>query len=162
MNRRDIVIGLGILLVVAGIIYFVRRPSNTPLEIPEQTVEQKMEDKFKTQIPEGVDKAELTDVTGGDASGIATRDYTDGKFNHAVLADLPDPVSGFYEGWLVRGQEGESDFNFISTGKLRMAKGGYMLDFSSDKDLSDYSKVVITHETLFDSTPEDHILEGSF
>lgn len=162
MNRRDIVIGLGILLVVAGIVYFVRRPSTTPIEIPEQTVEEKIEDRFKMQIPDDVDKTELSDVTGGSASGIATRDFTEGKFTHAVLADLPEPEGGFYEGWLVRGEEGDVNFDFFSTGKLRIAKGGYVLEYTSAKDYSDYNKVVITFETVFDKTPEDHILEGSF
>lgn len=159
MNSRDIVVGLVILVLVGGAIYFVRRPNTSivPEETPIKTIEKKMEDTFKLEIPEDVDKVELKDVSKGLASGIATRKYENGKFEHTVLADLPDPENGrFYEGWLVK------DGKTILTGKMRLAKGGYLLNFSSNKDYSDYKKVVVTLEGKDDQTPEEHILEGSF
>ena len=45
---------------------------------------------------------------------------------------------------------------------MRLAKGGYILEFSSTTDYSDHQQVVITHELVADATPEDHVLEGSF
>ncbi|MFC1710338.1 anti-sigma factor [Patescibacteria group bacterium] len=157
MNRRDIVIGLIILAVVAGIIYWVRRPK-PELEIPESTVEETIEESFKIDIPDDVEKAELKDIAGKIATGIATRKFIDGKFTHTALVDLPDPAEGyFYEGWLAK-EDGE----LVSTGKLRVAKGGYLLEFSSDVDYSDYSGVVITLESKDDGKPEEHVLEGSF
>lgn len=157
MKKRDIVIGFVILAVLAGIIYWVRRPVDK-LKVPSTpSVEEKIEGVFNIEIPEDAEKAQLEDVTGGDASGIATRSYEDGRFTHVVLADLPDPeVGSFYEAWLVRGN------NFVSTGKLRIAKGGYLLEFESGVDYSDFDEVVVTLETVEDRNPEQYILEGSF
>src|SRR3989304_4838078 len=104
--RRNVVIGLIALVIIAGIIYWYRRTSQTELPpSPEPTFEETFENKFNIQVPDDVDKAQLRDVSGGDASGLATRIYEGGAFSHAVLADLLDPASGyFYEGWLVRGK----------------------------------------------------------
>ncbi len=74
-----------------------------------------------------------------------------------VLADLPDPEKGsYYEGWLVKGD------SVISTGRMQIAKGGYLLEFNSNTDYSDHSEVVVTKEKTADKNPEEHILEGSF
>ena len=162
--RRNVVIGLIALAIIAGIIYWYRRTSQTELPpSPEPTFEETFEDKFNIQVPDDVDKAQLRDVSGGDASGLATRIYEGGAFSHAVLADLLDPASGyFYEGWLVRGKEGDENFSYISTGRLILAKGGYMLELESSKDYSEYSGVVVTLEMVNDGKPEKHVLEGSF
>lgn len=165
MNRRDIVIGIVILFALAGFIYFrAKRETPPELTVPQTlSTEDTLEQKFGLTLPEDVDRAELKDVTGGDASGIATRKFENGRFTHTVLADLPDPAQGsFYEGWLVRGKEGDENFAFISTGKMKLAKGGYLLEFESTTDYSAYNNVVITQEKVFDATPETHILEGSF
>src|SRR3989304_8066467 len=162
---RNVVIGLIVLAGLGALIYWaVRSPQDTDLPaLPTPSFEKRREDSFKYQIPEGFEKAELTDISGGTGSGIATRKYETPRFRHAVLADLSDPESGsFYEGWLVRGEEGEDNFAYISTGKLSIAKGGYMLEFESATDYSDYEGVVITLEKVNDKTPEKHVLEGSF
>jgi hypothetical protein len=166
MNRRDIVVGIIILAVLGGIIYFWR--NNAPKEeitSPEtlSTTEERLEKAFGLDIPDELEKTELTAVNGFEGSAIATRNYQDGKFQHTVLADLADPQDGsFYEGWLVRGEPGDDDFDVISTGRMRKAKGGWILEYSSSKDLTDHEKVVITLEEVADSTPEMHVLEGSF
>jgi hypothetical protein len=163
--RRNVVIGLIALLILAGIVYLYRKNRQESLlpPTPEPTFEETFEDKFNIQVPEDVDKAELKDVSGGDGRGLATRKYDSGRFTHAVLADLPAPASGyFYEGWLVRGKEGDENFAYISTGRLSLAKGGYMLEFSSSTDYSEYSLVVVTLEAIDDKKPEKHILEGGF
>lgn len=165
MKRRDIVIGLLILVLLGGGIYWRQRSRpKEEMKVPETlSLEEELEQKFKLQIPEDVDKAELKDVTGGTSSGIATRKFADGKFTHTVLADLPDPEAGsFYEGWLVRGEEGSENFALFSSGRMRLAKGGYLLEFESTQDFSDYNRVVVTAEKVLDKTPEKHILEGSF
>lgn len=163
--RRNVVIGLIALVIIAGIVYWYRRSqqaSELP-QAPQPTFEETFEDRFNIQVPEDVDKAELRDVSGGDGSGLATRKYEAGKFTHAVLADLSDPAAGyFYEGWLVRGKEGDENFAYISTGRLTLAKGGYMLEFESSRDYSEYSGVVVTLERVDDKKPEKHILEGNF
>jgi len=162
---RNVVIGLIVLAGLGALIYWaVRSPQDEDLPVlPTPSIEQKLEDSFKYQIPEGFEKAELKDVSGDTGSGIATRKYESGRFSHAVLADLPDPESGsFYEGWLVRGKEQDANFAYLSTGKMNIAKGGYMLEFESSVDYSDYSAVVVTLEKVNDKKPEKHILEGSF
>lgn len=163
MKRKDIVIGLIVLAALAGIIFWLRKPDEE-LKVPQtSSVEEKMEGFFNVEIPEDIEKAQLKDVVGGDASGIATRNYENGIFVHVVLADLPHPEEGFfYEGWLVRGVAGDDDFDFISTGKMRLAKGGYLLEFESSTDYSNYQGVVVTLEETEDENPENHVLEGAF
>lgn len=165
MNKKDIVIGILILLLLAGIIFWRQRPK-PPEErkVPETlSSEKELEEKFRLEIPEDVEKAELKDVSGGNSFGIATRKFQNGKFTHTILADLPEPEKGaFYEGWLIRGVEGSENFSLVSSGKLRLAKGGYLLEFESTTDYSDFNKVLITLEKIADKNPEKHILEGSF
>ena len=167
-SKKDIFIGLLVLAVIAGVIVWLQRPREelrveiTPTPIIEE-IEERIRETFKVEIPDDVERAVLTDVTDGDASGLAVRKYEAGVFTHTVLADLSDPELGFfYEGWLVRGQEGDDDFAFISTGKMRLAKGGFVLEFSSQQDLTTYERVVITLERVDNQKPEKHILEGSF
>jgi len=42
--------------------------------------------RFGVILPVNLERAELKDVTGGVGGGIATRSYTDGKFELTVLA----------------------------------------------------------------------------
>lgn len=160
MNRRDIVIGFVILAILAGFIYWRQRTTEEEeLQIPQTlSVEDKIEERFNLEIPEDVDKAELRDIAGGDASGIATRKFESGRFIYTVLADLPDPEKGkFYQGWLLKGDEA-----LVSTGRMSVAKGGWILEFESSTDYMNYNKVVVTEEEISDITPERHILEGEF
>src|SRR3989304_9582998 len=132
MKRRDIVIGLVGFLLVVGIVYWNRRSRQSEeMKVPEtlsSSVEEKLEEKFKIQIPEDISKAELKDVSGETASGIATRKFENNTFAYTLIADLPDPETGaFYQGWLVRGDRGSDNFSQISTGRLQLGKGGWML-----------------------------------
>ncbi|MEK7497763.1 MAG: hypothetical protein AAB656_02505 [Patescibacteria group bacterium] len=150
-NRRDIFIGVVVLIVLALGVYFWK--FNKPqLKVPEeksvQVVEQGLENKFKFMIPDDVEKAQLKDVTSGDASGIATRSE--------ILVDILDPEPGtFYQAWL------EKDGKLISLGKLTIAKGGWLLEYSSAK-YPGYNKVIISQEKIFDLKIEERVLEGSF
>ena len=163
MKRKDIVIGLIVLAVLAGVIFWIRKPKED-LIVPQTTsVEEKMEKFFNVEIPEDVEKTQLFEAIEGYGTGVATRNYENGVFTHVVLADLPHHEAPyFYEGWLVRGEEGDVDFDYISTGKMRFAKGGYLIEFESSIDYLDYSGVVITSEKTEDDIPEDHVLEGAF
>lgn len=165
MNRRDIVLGAVVLLAVAGLIYWRQLSKKDEVQtVPETlSVEDKIADKFKYDVPEDVEKAELKDVTGGDGSALTTRKFENNKFTSTILADLSDPVAGsFYQGWLVKGEKGSDDYKIISLGKLTVAKGGWMLNYSGVTNYSDYNKVLITLEKTFDNTTETTILEGSF
>ena len=108
VNRRDIVIGFIILIVLAIIVYWVSRPKGTPTPVPTQTpvpleeVEKKLEDQFKKEIPETGDKTSLKDVSGGDASGLSVKEVKDTTVSVSLLADLPQPEAGFYQAWLIK------------------------------------------------------------
>jgi hypothetical protein len=164
MERRDIVIGLVILLVLAGIVYWVARPKNeTILEIEDTpTTEEQIEEQFNTDIPEDADKAELEDVSGGDSSGIAVRDIIKGLFTLSLLVDLPDPETDYaYQAWAVKEDE-KGEKEYVSLGRLRIAKGGYVLDYESSKDLSEYKDIVVSLEKSIDGEIEKIVLESSF
>jgi len=165
-RRRDIVIGVIILILLAIAVYFILKPSNDEPEITidqEPSVEEKLEESFRFDIPDDIEKVELKAVKGEDFRAIATRKYEDGIYTHTVIADLPDPVGGtFYEGWLMRGNPEDDNFDVVSAGKMVIAKGGYLLNFESSTDYSDYQNVVITLEKVADNNPEEHILDGSF
>jgi len=167
MKRRDIVIGIAVLGVIGSVLLWRQRTQKEEaIQIPEPqtlSVETTLEDKFNTQIPDDVEKAELKDVVGGTGSAVATRKFENNTFTHSVLADLPDPESGkFYQAWLVKGNLGEEGYAQVSTGRVVMGKGGWKVDYKSQADLSENNKVVISLETRDDNTIETKVLEGSF
>ncbi len=163
MKRETIIGAIVVVLILAGAYYFFtqrQRREEVGSVLISPTIEE-LEEGFEAgmgiEVPEGVEKATLTDVTGGAGTGMATRKFEAGAFEHTAMASLPEPGAGqYYEGWLVR------DSDFISTGKMREMKGGWYLEFSSEKDYSDYNQVVITLEEKDDRLPEKHVLEGRF
>lgn len=167
MKKRDIVIGLLLLTLVSG--YYIWRSAQTAdkMQIDEESAnvlsstEEKIEETFNVEIPDDVEKISLEDQKDQDSTGIATRKYADETFTHSVLADLPDPDDGkFYQGWLVKG-EGENE-ETKKTSKLRIAKGGYLLEFESNQDLREYNKVIISEEAADDNQIEDVVLQSTF
>lgn len=159
MNRRDVIIGLVILALVAGLVYWFRKPAKNKLTVstPAPSVVKNIENRFNLTIPDNLEKAELKDITGGEGSGLATRSYENAKFTLTVLANLPDLTQGaFYQVWLVK------DGTNLSLGKMRVAKGGFLLEFEANKNYSDYKKVLVTLEKVLDSKVEKQVLEGSF
>jgi len=158
MSRRDIVIGIIILAVVG---FFIYRSQNVPnpqiTSLPETSIEDKVKDKFNVDLPENAEKAELTSPNKTADFGVAVREEEGDVLGYSVLADLPDPTGGeFYQAWLVEGE------NYESLGKLTLAKGGWLLDTSMSTESSADSEVVVTKEKIFDSTPEEEVLRGSF
>jgi hypothetical protein len=164
MERRDIVIGLVILLVLAGIVYWVARPKQTPIEDiePSPSIEEQLEEQFNTEVPEDADKVELEDTSGGDSRGIAFRKIVGGALVLSFLADLVVPEDeAFYQAWVVKeGEDGQEEM--VSLGKLTPAKGGYVLEHSTQKDLEGYDTVIISKETVYDDQIEEKVLESSF
>ncbi len=109
-------------------------------------------------------EAELVDVSGGSASGVAIRSTSDDRFSHSVKAVLPeiDREAFFYEGWLLR----KVPFDFFSTGEMvTNSLGEFVLEWEGPlgENFNDYTKVVITLEAR-DGNPDpaQHILEGEF
>lgn len=153
MGRKEVFIGLFVVLVIFGIIFGVRKarePKVKPLNIPTPTITQNLEDRFNLTIPTDVEKINLQAPSGFEGVGIATRKFTGGVFTHIIIADLPEPTSGSYRAWLIK-----DDSAKISTGVSRLAKGGYILEFTSKVDYSDYKKVEVK---LGDKV----VLSGSF
>lgn len=158
MGKREILTGLFVILVIFGVVYGIKKAKAPKLQVPQTpSVEEQIENSFNLVIPEDVERVDLNKVSDIEGTGIATRKFEDGKFTQMILADLPDPVAGFfYQGWLAKGDE------YLPTGKLAVAKGGYLLEFTSTKDYSDYKKVVVSLETVLSTKPTKIILEGSF
>jgi hypothetical protein len=153
VGRKEVFIGLFVILVIFGIIFGVKKAKESrvkPLDIPTPVQTQELESKFKLTIPSDVEKINLQAQSGFEGVGIATRKFANGVFSHMVIADLLEPTSGSYKGWLIK-----DDNTKISTGVLRFAKGGYLLEFTSDTDYSDYKKVEV-------KLREKIVLSGSF
>lgn len=149
-----------IVVLVAGVLIIknIQNKKAASLPTPTPSIESRVTQKFgNITIPSNADKADLNDVSGGQGIGEAAKTYENGKYTITVLADVPEPSAGyFYQAWIVKG------LTYTSIGKLRVAKGGYLVDFSVNKDYRDSTKVVVTLEKVFDNTPEKTILEGSF
>lgn len=167
-NRRDLVIGLVIIGGILGLIFWSRRNEvkvsvTSPTATP-QIVEENLERSFNVTIPDNLEKTSLNDLTGGDSAALATHNkFENSTYEFTVLADLPDPASGFfYQVWLTRGKTGDANFATISLGKMRLAKGGWLLEYNSKTDYRDYKNVTISLERIFDNTIEKPVLQGSF
>jgi hypothetical protein len=153
-NRKDVLIGLVIVaVVILGALLFrkLKTPKVLPTPTP-QTVNYKdeLESIFNLTIPEDTNTINLKDVSGGNARGIAT--------TNEVLVDIEDPADGyFYQGWI----ENPDNGSLISLGKLRIAKGGWLLEYNGSKN-PEYTKIIVSLEKIFDSKLETKILEGTF
>ena len=153
-----------ILYLIARFVYsyFGKNRQSTPTPLaetlpPTQEEELALENKVGLEIPEDVEKAKLTDVTGKGALAIVSRKFTQGKYEYNLLASLPETEDGkFYQVWLSRQNDQ------ISVGKLEEEKGGWILNFTTGEDKADYNRVTVTRETKDDNQPEEKILEGEF
>lgn len=107
-----------------------------------------------------VTEGELRGIsTNGQASGIAKADFNNGKYMVlTTFENLPDSIDDdFYEGWIVQ----KEPFKFISTGRVEKVDGVYINTYSSGKDLTSYSRYVLTIEPDDgDPAPAVHIVEG--
>jgi hypothetical protein len=144
MKSRDVVIGFVFLVIlVAGVLWILRarniKTSNLPLPTPN--IAQQVKNAFPN-IPGGVERANLKDVTGGNSIGVATRTE--------VVANLPELSAGKYYQVLLVNSSGKS----VNLGNMRISKSGYILEYNS-ANFPGYNKVVITQGST-------HVLEGSF
>lgn len=150
-------------VVVVGLLWYRRDGTEDTPEVvtpnDDEVVEQQVDDFLRDRnisLPEGGDRANLRDQTDDGLTGVATR--TDENELITVLADLPDPEAGnFYQAFLLSG-----DNDYLSLGRLRPAKGGYLLETRVDADLSGYDTVVISRETGEASEPSRILLRGNF
>lgn len=174
MNKfANLIIILAVVIVIIGVIWFVLARQDTEVSQTEVTVTTPTPTPTSTSTTtanegttitsEGkevntVSEVSLIDVSGGESTGTATREFTD-EFIHTVTATLPDlPEGEFYEGWLVKADSSD----FFSTGKMNKSGDAYELTYTSAEEPVEYPQVVITREKTDDQQPEEHILEGSF
>ena len=166
-----VLIILLILLAVAGTgSYFLLRQQEeaepaAPLvhrpTLPSPTPQPKVDHYIGSQT------ITLLDVSGGTASGSATRNITAGNTAHTIQVSLPDPLEGsLYQVWIVRSG------NFIPIGKLIAdVSGSYTLStnftfdpksppFKTFEEL--HNTIAVTLETTDDEVMETRILEGTF
>ena len=131
--------------IIAGVLILNKKIKVNKLPVPSATpsIQQKIESKFQgLKVPSGEASIELKDVSGKGGMGVATKSE--------IMADLPDLGEGqLYQGWLEN-----SSGKTVLLGNLKMAKGGWILDYSSSK-YPGYNKIIVTQGTA-------HILEGSF
>lgn len=165
MKARDVVTGFIVVLILIGGFLLIKKNKANKLSVvptPGPSIEEQITSKFGgITIPSDRDKADLTDASGGNALGIATREYEGGKFSLTVLGDLPEPTPGsHYQAWIIK--DDGTNIAYVNVGELRTAKGGYLTDYASSKDFTEFKKVIVTSETNFDTTPEKKVLEGSF
>lgn len=165
MKLRDIVIAVIILGVVGFILYNISTTDNTPeldVDSTPTASEQEFEQRFGREIPDDIERVELRTPAQegeeqGQVSAIATRDLRDGTFMATILADLEDPASGAsYYAWVNRDDE------YVLLGRLQPAKGGWLIDYESRTDYSEYDHIVISEQSAPGAEPEDVVLEGTF
>ncbi|MDA1208423.1 MAG: anti-sigma factor [bacterium] len=101
----------------------------------------------------------LTGVEAAIANGVAqVHVYADGASLHTAQLNIKRPEDGyFYEGWIIK------DGDVISTGhaKSRFGDVRHFIQFETDKNLTGYTKVVITLEPDDgDPAPAGHVAEG--
>jgi hypothetical protein len=144
MRAKNIFTVFIIVVIVIAVALYLKNRKAAQVLAPSvsPSIEEQIENKFKgITIPDDQEKIELKDVTGGVGMGIATR--------NEILADLPTLPSGqFYQGWL------EKDGKAVLLGTLRIAKGGWILNYNSSI-YPGYNKIIVTQGNT-------HILEGSF
>ncbi len=106
-------------------------------------------------------RVQLSDVTGGSASGTGYILRENGQLFHTITASLP-PVEGtkyFYQGWLVKEYPRRT---FFSTGRLRLLDDGrYFIALNAAQPYEGFDFVVVSLEQVEDGSPERHVLEGS-
>ncbi len=151
-----VIIVLGYALFATNKSSNTQTPTNSSVTTPNETP------VFNKQT------IQLNPVGGHTGAGTAAREIDSNSiFKHSVDVTLAELPSGkFYEGWLVRGKMGDSNFAFFSTGKLEKGNDGrWRTSYESPTSYLDYKTVVITLETAangLDGKPEEHVLEGSF
>lgn len=165
MKLRDVIVGVIIVAILGGAIYFWQtrgKALRVPEDTPAPSAEGELEESFDVTLPEDAEKIELKSAVDEDIAGIASRLVTEDSLSMTILADLPDPSEGsYYQAWLV-GNVGGEDYESLSIGRLSVAKGGYILNFEAQGDYSNYEKVVVSREEIPDKDMEEIVLEGTF
>lgn len=144
VKARDVVIGLIVLVIlITGALYIrnSRKAKTSSLPVSTPNISQVVKNTFPN-IPEGVERANLSDISGGNSIGVATKTE--------IVANLPELGSGKFYQVLLSNSSGKT----VVLGNMKISKSGYILEYSSNR-YPDYNKVVVVQGST-------HILEGSF
>ena len=151
-----------IVLVLLGSWLWQRgsNPSEEPTqeEIQLESRVNKFLETSGVDLPAGIERANLSGPNDDNATGVATKREVNDDTEYTILAAIPDISAGWYEGWLTD-QDGS---NPVSLGRLRISKGGYILEKVSPSVWQDKLGVIVTQEQVIDKQPEEIVLEGSF
>jgi len=144
--------------LVVGWWWWDRRSVTQELEsikegLKVEEMAEELASELGVSLPDGAEKAELKDIAGDGARGVATKSEENGGWLITVLAALDDVDQGWYEGWLMNEETGE----LMGMGRLRIAKGGYLGEYTG---MGDYDRVMVTLEMVEDGVPEEVVLEG--
>jgi hypothetical protein len=157
---------IGVLaVVILGLVYW-RQQGAQPEQAIELNEEQQLEERVNRfleetgrVLPEGAERANLTDEVGeGAGTGVATRVADERGTTITILAGLPDPRGGFYQAFLVLG-----DNEYRSIGRLEAGKGGYMIERRLSNVPEEANEIVVSHEQSLTERPRgDIVLRGTF
>lgn len=143
MKSRDVVIGfIFLIILIAGVLWIFKAKNLKTTSNPSQTpnIVARINNAFPNlDIPEGIERANLTDAKGGENVGVATRTE--------IVANLPS--GQIYNVWLEN-----ASGNKVNLGTMQISKSGWLLEYDSEK-FPGYNKVIITQGT-------SNVLEGSF
>lgn len=150
------------LLIVGAFFYFKSQfaPSDDIGRVPEGEgikIEDRATDLLNTLGVRGDHTVQLHavgELSGSDAFGVVSWSEADGKISLTVTASLPDPAGRTYYAWLVQGP------TVLRIGALRSEKAGYILDFSGDTSLAEYTTVVVSSEPRDGYQITHPVLEG--
>lgn len=177
MNNKKILTGIvAVLLIIGGIVLINNNKKPEEKIVPEITLEStKMMDSGanlvapmteaekeaieQTFVQEGAEMTMLKDVSGGQAVGTSWRHFANNSFVLKIEAsNLTAMEKGYYyEGWLV------GDKGFFSIGRMALMDKQGKLYYQTTEDKSEFRGVVVTLEPEDgDTTPDKHIVEGSF
>ncbi len=184
LDLQRVFIGLGVIfLVIAGILYFTRT-NNGKNEEPsaseqvfieedgfvrksgeeKQQLSQEEAEEVKQEVKavlegEGVEQVSLSNQAGVE-KGSVKRAFSDGRFYlMASVQNLEMLSKGYYYGGWLMGEEMDDLF----TGRVGYQEGQGTLYYLDNKDLTEYSKMVITLEPENgDDVPGEIILSAEF
>ncbi|MBI1863611.1 hypothetical protein HYS03_00120 [Candidatus Woesebacteria bacterium] len=147
-NIRDLAVGTFVILFAGVLIFLINRGRGntlenqiTPVATSSPSLEEKVKGAFNVNIPDDIDKVELSDVSGEGQNyfGVTTRSYKNNVFELTILADLPE--NNKYIAKIAK-----DDGTEIDLGQMVVAKGGFMINFTKNTDLTDYKKVTVLRD----------------
>lgn len=143
MRPKLLDVALGIVVIILVVVLYNRfrtRNQVTPIaddEVPEESVEENLEDVLGIQIP---DEGEKLELSNGDSRAVARIiDEEDGTKTLSIIADLPELAAN-------------ERYEVTGLGIMSEGKGGYILNKSN---VTEVGEIEI-------KKGNDVVLEGSF